>query len=217
MCTLCEKHKESIPHLVFECSNALGIWSWVREIFPISHFSNMDYLLSFIKSDGSPLVKFIKLVVIIFSIWMIWRMRNFSCFQDKIEVSRVILVIKDLTCLVGNSSKASMKNDMLDFHVIKFFSINTRTGKVLRPLLVRWEFPSLGWVKINTDGAAKGYTDLATCGGIFRGSMREFIGAFSTFLEVQIVLVAEFYGVIHSMEKLKIWGLLMFGWNMIMF
>ena len=32
-----------------------------------------------------------------FSIWMIWRMRNYARFQDKIEVSRAISVIKDLT------------------------------------------------------------------------------------------------------------------------
>ena len=31
---------------------------------------------------------------------------------------------------------------MLDFNVIKFVDINTRTGKVLRPLPNRWEFPS---------------------------------------------------------------------------
>ena len=64
-------------------------------------------------------------------------MRNYARFQDKIDVSRVILVIKDLTCLMGNSCKASTKNDMLDFNVIKFFDINTHTSKVLRPLLVR--------------------------------------------------------------------------------
>jgi len=88
MCTLCEKHEESIQHLFFECSNALRIWSWVRQIFSTSHFSNKDDFLSFIKSDGSPLVKLIKLVVITFSIWMIWHMRNYAHFQDKIEVSR---------------------------------------------------------------------------------------------------------------------------------
>jgi len=38
---------------------------------------------------------------------------------------------------VGNSSKASMKNDMLDLNVIKFFGINTHSGKVLRPLPIR--------------------------------------------------------------------------------
>jgi len=48
-------------------------------------------------------------------------MRNYARFQDKIEVSRAISAIKDLTRLVLNSSKASMKNDMLDFNVIKFF------------------------------------------------------------------------------------------------
>ena len=85
---------------------------------------------------------------------------------------------------MGKSSKTSMKNDMMDFSVIKFFGINTRTGKVLRLSPVRWKFPSPGWVKINTDEAARGYPGLATCGGIFHGSMREFIGAFSVFLDV---------------------------------
>jgi len=85
---------------------------------------------------------------------------------------------------VGNSFKVSMKNDILDFNVIKFFGINIRTGKVLRLLPVKWEFPSPSWVKINIDGATREYYGLTTCGGIFRGSMREFIGVFSAFLEV---------------------------------
>ena len=48
---------------------------------------------------------------------------------------------------------------------------------------------------------------LATCGGIFRGSMGELIGAFSAFLKVQTALVAEFYGVIHAMEEAQKMGL----------
>jgi len=95
---------------------------------------------SFIKSNGSPLVKLIKLVVTTFSIWMIWRMRNYARFQDKIDVSRAISLIKDLACLVGNSSKASMRNDMLDFNVIKFFGINTHNGKVLHLFLLDGSF-----------------------------------------------------------------------------
>jgi len=45
-------------------------------------------------------------------------MRNYARFEDKIDASRAISVIKYLTCVVGNSSKASMKNDMLNFNVI---------------------------------------------------------------------------------------------------
>jgi len=33
-------------------------------------------------------------------------------------------------------------------------------------------------------GAATGYSDFVICEGIFRGSMEEFIGTFSAFLEV---------------------------------
>ena len=135
---------------------------------------------------------------------MIWRMRNYAIFQDKIDVSRAISVIKDLTCLVGNSSNASMKNDMLHFNEIKFFGINTRTGKVLRPLSVRLDFPSLGWVKINTDGAAKGYPGLATCGGIFRGSMGSLLVLSLHFLKFILLWLLSFMELYMLWRKLKI-------------
>jgi len=109
-----------------------------------------------------------------------------------------------------------MKNDILDFNVIKFFGINTRASKVLCPFLVRWEFPSPGWVKINTDRAARGYHGLATCGGIFCGSMREFIGVFSTFLEVQTTMLLSFIELYMLWRKLKRWDLLMYGLNVIL-
>jgi len=51
------------------------------------------------------------------------------------------------------------------------------------------------------------YVILATCGGIFRGSMGKFIGTFSAFLDVQIALVAEFYGVIYALEEAQKLGL----------
>ena len=83
----------------------------------------------------------------------------------------------------------------------------TRIVKVLRPLPIRLEFLSPGWVKINTDGAARGYPGLATCGGIFCGSMGEFIGVFSAFLEVQTTLVAVFSEVVHAIEEAQKMGL----------
>jgi len=98
----------------------MHIWSWVQQIFLTSHFSNVDDLLSFIKSNGSPLVNLIKLVVITFSIWMIWHMRNYARFHVKIDISMAISVIKDLTCLMGNLSKSYVRNDMFDFNVLSF-------------------------------------------------------------------------------------------------
>jgi len=38
--------------------------------------------------------------------------------------------------------------------------------------------------------------------------MREFIGVFSAFLEVQTIMIAEFYGVIHALEETQKMGLI---------
>jgi len=94
MCTLCEKHEESIQHLFFECSNALHIWSWVRQIFLTSHFSNKGDL-SFIKSDGSLLLKLIKLVVITFSDGVAFIPIGFLCNFEVVCESSMEVADKD--------------------------------------------------------------------------------------------------------------------------
>jgi len=105
-------------------------------------------------------------------------MINYTRFQVKIDVSITISVIKDFTCLVENSSKSSMYNDIFDFN--EFFYIHTRSGKVLHPhpLPVRWEFPSPGLVKINIDSAVRGSPGIDTCGCIFRGSRESLLVVF---------------------------------------
>jgi len=67
-------------------------------------------------------------------------MRNYARFQVKIDLSRAISTIKNFTCLVGNSSKSSMRNDMLNFNVLKFFDIDTRSDKVFHPFLLDGSF-----------------------------------------------------------------------------
>ncbi|XP_068477198.1 uncharacterized protein [Phaseolus vulgaris] len=87
---------------------------------------------------------------------------------------------------------------------INMFSEKVRG--VLRPLPVKWDVPSPGWVKINIDATARGYPGLVTCGCIFRGSMGKFIGIFSALLEVEVAMVAEFYEVIHAVEEAQKMG-----------
>jgi len=174
--------------------------------FFTSHFSNKGDLLSFIKSEGNPSVKLIKLVVKFFSIW---RMRNYARLQDKIEVSRAISIIKDLTCVVRNLSKASMKNDMLDFKVIKFFCINTRSGKVLRHLPARWDFPSPGWIKINIDGAARGILVLLLVEVFSMGVSGSLFVLSLHFLKFRLLWLLSFMKLYMLWRKLKRWSLLM--------
>ena len=106
----------------FKCSNVLYIWNWVRQFFLNSHFF-LTWMISlpFIKSDDSSLINCIKLVIT-FSALMKWHKRSYNRFHVKIDISRPISTIKDFAYIVGNSSKSSMWNHMLDFNVLKFFS-----------------------------------------------------------------------------------------------
>jgi len=118
---------------------------------------------------------------------------KYARFQNKIVVSRAISVIKDLTCLVGNSSKTSMKNDMLDFNMIKvFFCINTRKFFV---------FFLLDGSSIHQAGLK--LTLMGLLGDILVLLLCEFICDLSAFFEVHTVMVIDFYGVIMLWRKLK--------------
>jgi len=57
-----------------------------------------------------------------------------------------------------------------------------------------WKVSFANWLKVNTDGATRGYPSLASCADIFRGSRGKYIGSFSTFLLVQISIYVEFMG-----------------------
>ena len=109
-----------------------------------------------------------------------------------------------------------MKNDMLDFNVIKFFGINTRSGKVLHPLPVRWEFRSPSWVKINIDEAARGILVLLLVVIFFVRVWRNLLVFSLCFLKFRLLWSLSFMELYMLWRKLKRWGLLMSGLNVIL-
>ena len=87
-------------------------------------------------------------------------MRNYARFQVKIDVFGIISVIKDLICLVDNSSKSSMRNDMFDSMCLSFFLLILIVIKFYFLFQFNESLFLLGWIKINIDGAARGSLDL---------------------------------------------------------
>jgi len=53
-----------------------------------------------------------------------------------------------------------------------------------------WDFPIVGWIKVNTKGVARGPPGPAACVGIFRVIRGEYIGGFSTFFKESKCLVS---------------------------
>lgn len=95
-----------------------------------------------------------------------------------------------------------MFNYMSNFLILKVFGICSWPGKFSKPIKVLWNFPTTNWTKVNTNEAARGRPRLASCAGIFRGIMGNFVGSFSSFLRVQKSFF--FFGWIHGRAIKKV-------------
>jgi len=124
-------------------------------------------------------------------------MHNYAHFQDKNEVFRVISVIKDLTYLVRNLSKLSMKNYILNFNMIKSFGINnTRTGKELFVLFLLDEsfFHQVG-LKLTLMGLLGDILVLLLVEVVFvRVCMGNLLELFMLFLKFRLLWLLSFMG-----------------------
>jgi len=59
-----------------------------------------------------------------------------------------------------------MRNDIIDFSYLKFFCIFTHCWKEISSIQIIWEFPNVNWVKVNTNGAARGCPSFSAYAGI---------------------------------------------------
>ena len=105
---------------------------------------------------------------------------------------------------------------MFDFNVLRLFGINTRSGKVLSPFSVRWEFPSPGWVKINTNGATMGFLVFLVVLVFFMGVWGSLLVVSLFFFVFRLFWLLSFMELYMLLNKLKRWVLLVYGLNVIL-
>ncbi|XP_010484806.1 PREDICTED: uncharacterized protein LOC104763089 [Camelina sativa] len=78
-----------------------------------------------------------------------------------------------------------------------------RVGGRVRPnrgmRMIAWSPPSVGWVKLNTDGASHGNPGLATAGGVLRDSDGAWIGGFAFNIGICTAPLAELWGVYYGL------------------
>ena len=68
---------------------------------------------------------------------------------------------------------------ILDKQLLVSFGISTGSCKAPSIVHVLWHLLPFSWVKVNTDGLAKGNLVPTACGGLFRDFAGYFLGGFS--------------------------------------
>nr|POE67246.1 putative ribonuclease h protein [Quercus suber] len=113
----------------------------------------------------------------LFSIPNLWLQRNRYRFQNLHIIYSLIrdveFLASEFSCLVSNQETASLKID----------------------IIVRWEFPTQNWFKLNSIGSALGCPGLARGGGLIRDHQGRWVKGYTRFIGWANRIEAEFWAV----------------------
>ncbi|KAL9278245.1 putative ribonuclease H domain-containing protein [Arabidopsis thaliana] len=118
------------------------------------------------------------------AVWWAWKWRCGNVFGEQGRCRDRVQFLKELA-----------KDTIRSHHMSRGSS---RRG-VTSAQVIRWQLPSLGWVKLSTDGASHGNPGLATAGGVIRGEEGEWLGGFALNKGICSAPMAELWGVYYGL------------------
>ena len=165
LCPLCLEHPESISHALRDCRLVKPVWHQLGSHHLNTNFFSQDvnlWLASNACLKSSHTVKGIPWFSIFsFAIWALWKQRNQVVFNNKgvnPNISNVIFM------------------QAMEF-VYCVTQPRCRNRMIVRQ--IKWEKPDMGWVKLNTDGAADVAAGSAGGGGLIRDDQGNWIIGFT--------------------------------------
>ncbi|KAF7840012.1 reverse transcriptase [Senna tora] len=180
-CFLCNLEAESIPHLFKDCPVGQNIWQ--RTNSNIS-FHNSDSFEIWIKYNclNSKLatLNIPHNVLFIYTLWHIWLARNNTIFNN--TMPSPVIIAKN--CI---ASAAEF------FHVASGLSVPSFDQSVI--LNINWNPPTVGWWKLNSDGACSGNPGPFAIGGIIRDHFGNWVKGFSGYVGHGTALKAELWAI----------------------
>jgi ribonuclease HI len=202
ICSLCGSATETTQHIVIDCPFAIHLWNWLGDVLAKQcNFVNLEEPLKLCSAHNSPLCNLVILAAIINTFNVIWFSRNQCRFNDKKINSRsAINLIISSVALSGNNSQLKAKSCIEEFVTLKAFNVHFKGFPPPSIKEVLWQPPVFNWIKCNSDGASLGNPGPSSCGGIFRNSNAEFLGAFAYNLGISNSLCAELNGAMYAVE-----------------
>ncbi|XP_016514982.1 uncharacterized protein LOC107831708 [Nicotiana tabacum] len=155
-CWCCADPKEeSLVHLFFTSNTARSVWSYFMRRAGIA-LDGLSLHQAITKCWTAPIVPRLKPVLQALPaciVWELWKRRNSLKYGEAVSVSRVIYQVSYTLQSLVKLKKPGLQvpHKWLDLlTMIEQYTPRLKYDKVL------WEFPSRGWIKVNTDGACRG-------------------------------------------------------------
>lgn len=135
-----------------------------------------------------------------FTFMALWKARNKLRFDNRSPnfytmCCSIMAWIRQISLFAPGHYKG-----VLDARLLASLGVAPKGGKAPRIQHVLWQPPFFPWIKVNTDGLAKGNPGPAACGGVFRDASGGFLGSFCHSLGWNTSFYSELYAVILAIE-----------------
>ena len=179
------------------------MWQWLACCYGTSlpsHGSFNDLWSSFISKAFSPQLKNLWLASGLFVPMAIWKSRNKLRFDNKQpSLMRTFRYVKSWIRFISPHTPGFVSG-IVDSKILSSLGVTPISKRQVSPRMVLWHPPILPWIKLSTDGLAKGNPGPAACGGVFRDSFGHFIGGYCQGLGTQTSFFSELMAVIIGVE-----------------
>ena len=200
---LCYGAAESSLHLFLHCSFAQRIWRWLAVQFGTSLIifnSLYEFGEGFFRKPFSSQLYNLRLTTGMFTFMAIWKARNKLRFDDRSPnfstmCCSILAWLRQTSVFTPGHCKG-----VLDSRLLSSLGVHRQTGMAPKIHYVLWHPPIFPWIKVNTDGLAKGNLGPAACGGIFRDASGTFLGGFGQYLGYNSSFYAELYDFILAIK-----------------
>ncbi|XP_061355349.1 uncharacterized protein LOC133299869 [Gastrolobium bilobum] len=193
VCSRCLSAYETDFHVLRDCVVTKTVWDKMLSTRRQASFYDLDWvdwMSSNICNDRSGPNSLNWDTIFLLTCRELWNDRN-AVYHGK-EGSADFLLVRKVQCMALDIKQAFGDKG------------NKKKAGILSKIHIAWQPPDYRWIKLNTDGAAKGSPGVAACGGLCRGSDGQWLGGFAYHVGIVSAFTAELWGILKGLE---------FTWN----
>ncbi|XP_019253806.1 PREDICTED: uncharacterized protein LOC109232489 [Nicotiana attenuata] len=200
-CWCCVQPKEeSLQHLFFRSETARVVWYYFlsRAGITVEGLSMHQAITKCWTANVCPRLKPIMQALPSCIVWELWKRRNGMKYGDVVSTSRVIYQVSITLQALVKVRKPGIKLVPHKWHdLLKMMENYTPTLKVNK---VMCEFPSAGWLMVNTDGASRGNPGRSSIGYCVRDEKGDIVWAVGKEIEETTNTVAEAKAMVEALR-----------------
>ncbi|XP_070011225.1 uncharacterized protein [Nicotiana sylvestris] len=131
-------------------------------------------------------------------VWELWKRKNSMKYGDAVTTSRVIYQVSSNLQALVKVRKPGM--DMVPHKWQDLLTMMENFTPKLKVTKVMWEFPSAGWLKVNTDGASRGNPGRSSIGFCIRNENGDIVKSVGKEIEETTNIVAEAKAIVEALR-----------------